>query len=71
MAIIGLLGTVHTDDLRKRLRYPLHLMESAIRTFQPSSILGEVRPEDYNRYLENRNYQGYVMKELERHLKNS
>ncbi|HDX9588951.1 TPA: hypothetical protein ROX98_001922 [Bacillus pseudomycoides] len=60
MAIIGLLGTVHTDDLRQKLKYPLHLMEDAIRTFQPNSILGEVRPEDYKRYLENRNYEGYL-----------
>ncbi|MEH7464554.1 hypothetical protein V7166_21580 [Bacillus thuringiensis] len=60
MAIIGLIGTVHTDDLRQKLKYPLHLMEDVIRTFQPNTILGEVRPEDYKRYLENRNYEGYL-----------
>ncbi|MEH6891790.1 hypothetical protein V7024_19290 [Bacillus sp. JJ864] len=60
MAIIGLLGTVHTDDLRQKLKYPLHLMEDVIRTFQPNTILGEVRPEDYKRYLENRNFEGYL-----------
>lgn len=59
MAIIGLLGTVHTDDLRQKLKYPLPLMEDVIRTFQPNTILGEVRPEDYKLYLENRNDEGY------------
>lgn len=45
--ILGLLGTTHDPELRRRVHYPLSLLEQAIRAFRPDVILGEVMPESW------------------------
>jgi hypothetical protein len=61
MGAIGILGTIHNDlEYRKRLGYPIEIMEQAIKDFMPDVICGEVRPEDYEEYCKDKNYDGYL-----------
>lgn len=60
MTLIGLLGTLHTDETRSWANYPLSLMREKILKFKPEIICGEVRPEDWNEYQKNKTYSGYL-----------
>lgn len=61
MGAIGILGTIHNDlEYRKKLGYPIEIMEEAIKDFMPDVICGEVRPEDYEEYCKDKNYDGYL-----------
>ena len=61
MNIVGILGTVHGDDVsRKKLGYPIEIMRDAIMDFKPDIICGEVRPEDWEKYCNDKNYSGYL-----------
>jgi hypothetical protein len=61
MGAIGILGTIHNDlEYRKKLGYPIEIMEEAIKDFMPDVICGEVRPEDYEEYCKDKNYNGYL-----------
>ncbi len=60
MSILGILGTIHNDEMRKDYNYSLEKMAEIIEDFKPDIICGEVRPEDWNKYLENKNYEGYL-----------
>ncbi|WP_194841374.1 hypothetical protein [Salinibacillus xinjiangensis] len=58
--IVGILGTLHTEDLRTNYDYPLELLEKKISDFKPDLICGEVRPEDWDRYISDSDYTGYL-----------
>jgi hypothetical protein len=58
--VVGILGTVHSEELRNEYRYPLALLEKKILEFKPDIICGEVRPEDWEQYLANPDYSGYL-----------
>lgn len=60
MSILGILGTVHDDDMRKKFNYSLERMEELIEKFNPDVICGEVRPEDWEKYCDNNEYEGYL-----------
>lgn len=61
MSIVGILGTIHGDlEYRKRLGYPIEFMEKVIKDFKPDIICGEVRPEDWRKYCQDENYNGYL-----------
>ena len=61
MGVIGILGTIHNDlEYRKKMGYPIEIMEKAIRDFMPDVICGEVRPEDWQEYCKDKNYGGYL-----------
>jgi len=60
MSIIGILGTIHNDEMRKEFNYSLELMEELIQHFKPDIICGEVRPEDWQKYCDNNEYEGYL-----------
>jgi hypothetical protein len=60
MTVVGILGTLHSDDMRKDFNYPLEKMREVIEFFKPDIICGEVRPEDWQKYYEDRNYEGYL-----------
>lgn len=60
MSVLGLLGTVHTDEMRKEFNYSLELMRDSINKFRPDIICGEIRPEDWQKYYNNKNYSGYL-----------
>jgi hypothetical protein len=55
---IGILGTVHHEEFRTELGYSLERMRSAILEFRPDVICGEVRPQDWQKYLEDPGYAG-------------
>lgn len=61
MTTLGIIGTVHTDELREVFHFPLSLLEELIVEFQPDLICGEVRPTDWESYVQHRNaYKGYL-----------
>jgi hypothetical protein len=61
MAIVGILGTIHGDDsFRAQKEYTLEMMKEVIEEFNPDIICGEVRPEDWTKYCNDKNYSGYL-----------
>ncbi len=61
MGIVGILGTMHGEDsFREEIGYTLDVMKEAISNFKPDIICGEVRPEDWKKYCEDKNYSGYL-----------
>ncbi len=58
MPILGILGTIHDDEMRKKFNYSLEKMEELIEKFNPDVICGEVRPEDWKKYCDNNEYEG-------------
>lgn len=61
MNILGILGTIHGDDsFRLQIGYTLKMMKEVIAEFKPDIICGEVRPEDWDKYLKNKSYDGYL-----------
>jgi hypothetical protein len=58
--VVGVLGTLHQEEVRQEFRYPLTLLRELIVEFRPDVICGEVRPEDWERYIADRSYQGYL-----------
>lgn len=60
MQILGILGTVHDDEMRKEFNYSLENMKELIEWFKPDIICGEVRPEDWQNYCYNNEYEGYL-----------
>ncbi|MPM84655.1 hypothetical protein SDC9_131728 [bioreactor metagenome] len=60
MSVLGILGTVHIEEMRKEYNYSLKRMEELIEEFKPDIICGEVRPEDWEKYCSNNKYEGYL-----------
>ncbi|MBL4936966.1 hypothetical protein JK636_14525 [Clostridium sp. YIM B02515] len=61
MGTVGILGTMHGEDsFREEIGYTLDVMKEAILNFKPDIICGEVRPEDWQKYCEDKNYSGYL-----------
>lgn len=60
MSTLGILGTVHSEELRKEFDYSLEKMGELIEWFNPDIICGEVRPEDWRKYCDNNEYKGYL-----------
>lgn len=58
--VVGILGAVHTDEMRLILGYSLDMLRDVILEFDPDVICGEVRPEDWARYQEDQTYPGYL-----------
>ncbi|MGH4123465.1 MAG: hypothetical protein ACREV6_11125 [Clostridium sp.] len=60
MSILGILGTVHSDEMRKEYNFSLEKMAEIIKRFKPDIICGEVRPEDWQKYCDTSEYTGYL-----------
>lgn len=69
MTTIGILGAIHNDlEYRIKNGYPIEVMKKAIEDFKPDVICGEVRPEDWEEYCKDKNYDGYLGPFEYRHL---
>ena len=60
MTVVGILGTLHSEDMRKEFNYPLDKIREVIETFKPDIICGEVRPEDWQKYCSDKSYESYL-----------
>ncbi|MDP5274935.1 hypothetical protein [Chengkuizengella axinellae] len=60
MTSIGLLGTLHNDEIRKEVNYSLSLMKDIILQFAPDIICGEIREQDWGQYIKDKSYTGYL-----------
>lgn len=60
MSVLGILGTMHSEEIRKEANYTLKDLKELILEFKPDIICGEVRPEDFEKYLKDKNYDGYL-----------
>jgi len=60
MSVLGILGTIHSDEMRKEYDFSLKKMGELIEQFEPDIICGEVRPEDWEKYCNNNEYEGYL-----------
>lgn len=59
MTTVGILGTIHNNELRDKYKCTLDLYKEIILEFNPDIICGEVHPQSWQRYLENKNDKGY------------
>src|SRR5689334_11019837 len=59
MTTVGILGTIHNEQLRERYNSTLTLYREFITAFNPDIICGEVHPHSWLKYLNNRNDKGY------------
>ncbi|EPZ57227.1 hypothetical protein H477_2305 [[Clostridium] sordellii ATCC 9714] len=60
MNIVGILGTIHNEQMREKYNYSLKYIEDLIVEFNPDIICGEIRPEDFEKYIIDKNYDGYL-----------
>lgn len=60
MNIVGILGTIHNEQMREKYNYSLKYIEDLIVEFNPDIICGEIRPEDFKKYIIDKNYDGYL-----------
>ncbi|SDJ16384.1 hypothetical protein [Salimicrobium halophilum] len=51
MAVVGILGMTHDEELQKKYNYPLSLVEELITEFNPDVICGEVHPDSWKLFL--------------------
>ncbi|MCZ8515796.1 hypothetical protein O9H85_25965 [Paenibacillus filicis] len=59
MTTVGILGTIHNNELRDRYQCPLDLYKEIILEFKPDIICGEVHPRSWEKYLNNKKEKGY------------
>ncbi|WNQ12285.1 hypothetical protein MJA45_04345 [Paenibacillus aurantius] len=59
MTVVGVLGTIHNEELRQKYNCPLELYKEIIVEFKPDIICGEVHPSAWERYCRNKNDKGY------------
>ena len=52
MAVVGILGMTHDEEMQKKYQYALSLVEELITEFNPDVICGEVHPDSWKLYLE-------------------
>jgi hypothetical protein len=60
MNIVGVLGTIHDEQMRKESGYTLERLKEIILSFKPDIICGEIRPIDWNKYIEQEVYNDYL-----------
>ncbi|WP_231887820.1 hypothetical protein [Fictibacillus phosphorivorans] len=60
MAVVGILGMTHDEEMQKKYNYPLSLVEELIKEFKPEVICGEVHPLSWELYLNNRDPRGIL-----------
>lgn len=60
MGIVGILGTVHNENMKSNYNYPLEFLENVIMEFSPQIICGQVRPEDWDTYCNDKNSNVYL-----------
>jgi hypothetical protein len=53
LAVVGVLGMTHDEQMQKKYNYPLSLVEEIIIEFKPDVICGEVHPLSWELYLSN------------------
>jgi hypothetical protein len=56
LAVVGILGMTHDEEMQKKYNYPLSLVEE----FKPDVICGEVHPLSWELYLNNGDPQGIL-----------
>ncbi|MEJ8305211.1 hypothetical protein [Saccharibacillus sacchari] len=59
MTVVGILGVVHHDELRKQTGLTLELIRELILEFAPDVICGEVLPTSWERYKQDLKDRGY------------
>lgn len=57
--VVGILGTIHNERLREQYHCSLDLYREVIHRFKPDLICGEVHPDSWQKYLNNKHEQGY------------
>ncbi|MEI5906794.1 hypothetical protein WAK64_06945 [Bacillus spongiae] len=50
MAVVGILGMTHDEEMQKKYKLPLSLIEELILEFKPDVICGEVHPKSWELY---------------------
>jgi len=50
LAVVGILGMTHDEEMQKRYNFPLSLVEELITEFKPDVICGEVHPDSWELY---------------------
>lgn len=51
MAVVGILGMTHDEEMQRKYHFPLSLLEELIEEFNPDVICGEVHPSSWDLYL--------------------
>ncbi|WP_268627683.1 hypothetical protein [Paenibacillus alvei] len=59
MTIVGLLGTIHNEEIRHRVNCTLNLYKDIIIEFNPEIICGEVHPQSWMKYQNDKSLRGY------------
>ena len=59
MTVVGLLGTIHNEQLRQKYNCSLELYKNLILEFNPDIICGEVHPISWSKYLNDKSEKGY------------
>lgn len=59
MTIVGILGTIHNQELREQYNTPLTFYKELIKEFNPDIICGEVHPQSWIKYIKDKNEKGY------------
>lgn len=59
MTIVGLLGTIHNEEIRNRVNCTLNLYKDIIIEFNPEIICGEVHPQSWMKYQNDKSLRGY------------
>lgn len=58
--MIGILGSMHTDEMRQKFNFSLDQMRDVILRFRPDIICGEIREIDFLNYANDQSYGGYL-----------
>ncbi|PIH61050.1 hypothetical protein [Paenibacillus sp. LK1] len=59
MTVVGILGTIHNQELREKYNSSLTLYEDLITEFNPDIICGEVHPQSWKKYIKDKQDKGY------------
>ncbi len=60
MTVVGILGTMHDEEVRNECNFSLEVMEKVILEFRPDIICGEIRQEDWENSIVKNQYEGYL-----------
>ncbi|MET3846479.1 MULTISPECIES: hypothetical protein [unclassified Paenibacillus] len=59
LTVVGVLGTIHNEELRQKYNCSLDLYKEIIEEFNPDIICGEVHPNTWDKYCKNKSERGY------------